>query len=588
MKLKYCSLVIAFFCCLAGGGEADSSERMIVHLLNYISTDYAGAVDSKGKISNQFEYDEQVEFVGTILSQVKSHKVLTVTDVHQGVKDLKQLVLNKEKPEKVSELAAALSEKVISKTSLAVEPETSADLESGKTLFSQNCSQCHGLTGAGDGPSSGNFNPPPANFTDSKLQGLGPFHFYNVIKLGVPGTAMAAFDHLAEAEIWNLAFYVEALKKGDENDKPSAENVFLAKAHRLLDRSAQAYKKGENSIALQLAISAYLDGVEPLEPKLRLKDSQFEIELERSFLQVRQAIQSRAPAEFFSERVRQSQSLLQDASRLLEEKKVSPWFVFSMSFGIFLREAFEAALLLITLLGVVRSFGSSPARYAVHGGWLLAMAVGVFAWFSSEKLLMNSGAERELLEGGISLFAVIVLLFFGLWMHRQSEIGKWRGFIQKMVVLAKDKKNILILGGVSFLGVFREVFETVLFLRALSLESNGDYQPQLLSGVGLAFFLVLVLSAWSVKLSKKLPVRKLFYISSAVMFLLCFILLGKGIHAFQEIGLIPITELGINFRWDWIGIYPFYQTLVAQLVLLFVIMVLSRSPKVATGGLTKS
>jgi high-affinity iron transporter len=588
MNLKLFCLLIFFIAGIGHGTEKDASGRMIVHLLNYISTDYAGAVDLEGKILNQFEYDEQVEFAGTILSQAQSHEILRGSEIHESLKELNQLVLNRVQPQKVSDLAKDLSSKVIKKTSLVVEPETSADLESGKNLFAQNCSQCHGLTGAGDGPSSGNFNPPPTNFTDSKLQGLGPFHFYNVIKLGVPGTAMAAFDHFSEAEIWNLAFYVEVLKKGGESDKPSSENMFLAKAHRLLDQSVEAYQKQQNSSALQYAVSAYLDGVEPLEPKLRLKNSEFEIRLESSFLQVRKAIQNGASLEMLSELVRSSQSLLQEASQLLEEKKVSPWFVFSMSFGIFLREAFEAALLLITLLGVVRSFGSAPARYAVHGGWLLAMTTGIAAWFSSEKLLLNSGAEREFLEGSISLFAVLVLLFFGLWMHRQSEIGKWRGFIQKMVVLAKDKKNILILGGISFLGVFREVFETVLFLRALTLEANGDYQMQLLSGVGGAFVLVLILSAGSVKLSKKLPVRKLFYVSSGVMFLLCFILLGKGIHAFQEIGLIPITELGLNLRWDWAGIYPFYQTLIAQIILLLVIALLGRNPKPITGGLTKS
>jgi len=148
-----------------------------------------------------------------------------------------------------------------------------------------------------------------------------------------------------------------------------------------------------------------------------------------------------------------------------------------------------------------------------------------------------------------------------------------------MVVLAKDRKNILILGLISFLGVFREVFETVLFLRALSLDSNGQYTLQLFWGVVLAFLLVFFLSAWSVRLSKKLPVRKLFLISSSVMFFLCFILLGKGVHALQEVGLVPITELGLKLRWDWAGVYPFYQTLGSQAALLIFIFLLSRNPK---------
>lgn len=51
------------------------------------------------------------------------------------------------------------------------------------------------------------------------------------------------------------------------------------------------------------------------------------------------------------------------------------------------------------------------------------------------------------------------------------------------------------------------------------------------------------------------------------MFFLSFILLGKGIHALQETGLVPVTELGLGLRLDMLGVYPFYQTLGAQLAL---------------------
>lgn len=78
-------------------------------------------------------------------------------------------------------------------------------------------------------------------------------------------------------------------------------------------------------------------------------------------------------------------------------------------------------------------------------------------------------------------------------MHRKSEIGRWRNFIHQMVSLAKERKNIFILGSIAFMGVFREVFETVVFLRALLLEAgeitNSHWRRE--SSVRLAWFLFL-------------------------------------------------------------------------------------------------
>ena len=124
---------------------------------------------------------------------------------------------------------------------------------------------------------------------------------------------------------------------------------------------------------------------------------------------------------------------------------------------------------------------------------------------------------------------------------------------------------------VAFLGVFREVFETILFLRALLFETGTQQYLALGLGVLTAFVLVLCLSAWSVKASAKLPIRHLFLISSWVMFFLSFILLGKGIHALQETGLVPITEAGLSLHIDLLGLYPFYQTLIPQFLLLILI-----------------
>ena len=42
---------------------SENPNRLTAYLLNYIATDYAGAIGSDGKVLDSFEYAEQLEFV---------------------------------------------------------------------------------------------------------------------------------------------------------------------------------------------------------------------------------------------------------------------------------------------------------------------------------------------------------------------------------------------------------------------------------------------------------------------------------------------------------------------------------------------
>ena len=80
----------------------------------------------------------------------------------------------------------------------------------------QNCTQCHGDSGKGDGPGRESMNPktpPPANFTDAEfMAGLSPFKVYNTTTFGIDNTAMASFAALPDEQRWQVAFYVMALR----------------------------------------------------------------------------------------------------------------------------------------------------------------------------------------------------------------------------------------------------------------------------------------------------------------------------------------------------------------------------------------
>jgi high-affinity iron transporter len=72
--------------------------------------------------------------------------------------------------------------------------------------------------------------------------------------------------------------------------------------------------------------------------------------------------------------------------------------------------------------------------------------------------------------------------------------------------------------------------------------------------------------------SRRLPLEKFFSASSALIAVLAIVLAGKGVSALQEAGWINVT-LAPAPHIDWLGIFPTWQTLVAQLVVITLLVI---------------
>jgi high-affinity iron transporter len=191
-------------------------------------------------------------------------------------------------------------------------------------------------------------------------------------------------------------------------------------------------------------------------------------------------------------------------------------------------------------------------------------------WFSSEKVLQISGADREFIEGVTSLFAVLMLIGLGLWIHRRSEIKRWNAYLNEKVYRAIDQKNYWALGSIAFLAVFREAAETVLFLRTLTFDASSEAQLAMGAALAATGCGIIALTWLALKFSIRIPTRKIFAASSWVMLALAVMLTGKGFHALQESGHIPSTEL-VAFSFDQLevlGVYATWETLIPQVLVL--------------------
>lgn len=601
------------------GEISDRSPRFLVHLLDYLAADYAGAVKD-GKVLSASEYKEQVEFSGMALELSRTLPQLKKSpEVQAMVSRLQGLIAQKAGPAQVSLLARQTEQKVIAQSGLSVAPSLWPNLRNGRALFQKSCALCHGMEGRGNGPSAKTLSTRPADFMDDKaMSQMSPFKAFNTVRLGVPGTAMASFPSFSDKEAWDLAFYVVSLRyqsgvtlstadfeklqkslgfSGPEllqrvaslNDRDlsaslpgsalekkgtlgalrlhtleQSEQALLDFARSTLEQSLADYRAGRESQAHDGALKAYVEGVEPAEPKLRASDLKATSNLEEAMGLVRNDMASGKPLDQVAASGQKALACLQKAMELLGRQVSSPWLTFVLAFGIFLREGFEASLLIVALLGVLKATGAVRAAVSVHAGWLSALALGVAAWFLSGWLMILSGAGRELLEAVTGALTILVLLYLGFWLHSRTEIHRWKTFIEGRIQAALKGSNLLELFAIAFMAAFREAFETVLFLRAIWLGGGADSKAALLAGVLSALALILWMSWLLLRFSTRLPLKSLFTLSSIIMVVLAVMLAGQSVHSFQEVDYLAIHPFPLNLHFDWFGLYPTWETLAGQ------------------------
>ncbi|WP_299845524.1 cytochrome c [uncultured Roseovarius sp.] len=75
----------------------------------------------------------------------------------------------------------------------------------GQALYADNCAQCHGATGKGNGPWAASYSPPPADLTQLTEDGVFPkARVLSVIdgydRTGLPGSEMPEFGLLLQGD----------------------------------------------------------------------------------------------------------------------------------------------------------------------------------------------------------------------------------------------------------------------------------------------------------------------------------------------------------------------------------------------------
>ena len=616
------AILLAMLVLLPAVARADTtSVQTTWRLLDYVAVDYGGAVHD-GRVISQAEYTEMLEFTDSAAANIaalppKGARAQLVADA----KRLKAAVVAKESPREVARQARSVAAALLNAYPVPLAPARSPDLARGATLYGQNCASCHGMSGDGRGPDAARLDPPPIAFSDAaRARERSVFGLYQVIEQGLDGTAMQSFADLPAADRWALAFYsgrfafrdttqgeriwqsdagvrrlvpdmptltaMTPAALGAKIGQPEADAVMaylranpqavtgsgagsLALARERLEQSFAAYAAGKRQQAGELALSAYLDGFEPLEPLLASRDGALMARIETAMGAVRAAIQKGAPVAEVRHEISALDTLFTDAEQVLAPEQASSTSAFVGALTILLREGLEALLVVIAIVAFLRKAERPEALRYVHAGWVAALAAGGLTWALATYAIGVSGASRELTEGFGSLLAAVILLSVGIWMHGKSQADQWQRYIHAKLSAALSKRSSWFLFGLAFLAVYREVFETILFYAALASQGSGGA----VFGGFVTGLVLLAVIAWAMlRYSQRLPIGKFFSYSSALMAVLAAVLAGKGTAALQEAGMLSVTPVSGWPRVTLLGIYPTLQVILMQAAALVIII----------------
>lgn len=621
------TLFSAFLICLAAPALAAPTDaekaQTVIHLLDYVGVDYPEFVQD-GKVLDEGEYQEQKEFAAQSLALLQ--ELPQAPGKPAAVAKARQLLAGVEAKapgDEVSALAAAVRAETIRTWNVAVAPRQAPDLQRAATLFRQQCAACHGMEGRGDGPLAKGMDPAPSNFHDAaRMQQRSLYGLYNTITLGVNGTPMRAFGELSEADRWALAFFAATLRAqpaeiergranweagqgraafpglrevvmpapGEVAAKDGALGPVLAYltahpqalaaaqaspiafARQKVGEAVAAVQRGDREAARQAAITAYLEGFELVEAPLDNVDAPLRLAIEREMMALRSTIAGNQPAEAVAAAAARISGLLDRAEEKLSGDGLTPGTAFVSSLLILLREGLEAILVLAAIGAFVRKTGRRDAMPYVHAGWIAAVALGGLTWLVATRLVAISGANRELTEGVTALLAAAMLLYVGWWLHAKSYAQAWTAFIREQVNAALGKRTLWAMAGVSFLAVYRELFEIVLFYQTLWVQAGPESRSAVVWGIVAAAVLLVLIGGAILRYSVRLPIGPFFAVTSALLALLAVVFVGNGIAALQEAGVVQATLVDFVSA-PLLGVHPTLQGLGWQAVALVAIAV---------------
>ena len=269
------------------------------------------------------------------------------------------------------------------------------------------------------------------------------------------------------------------------------------------------------------------------------------------------------------------------------------WATFGAVFGIILREGLEAILIVGAMVAyLIKTENRRGTRYVYIGAVIALIAsVGLAVLLYSITSSTSNSIPQEIVEGVTALIAVVVLIYVSNWMISKAESEAWTNYISGKVSDSADKGKTWALGFTSFLAVFREGAEVILFCQqyfSRAGEMANGYLAVfggIAAGLGAVALIFVLIRVFGVKI----PLKPFFMATSILMAVMSIAFLGSGMFELfldgrlaetiggfvqQLAGTIPaLAWMNGNDVLTFLGIYPTWITLGPQLILTVVTVI---------------
>lgn len=338
------------------------------------------------------------------------------------------------------------------------------------------------------------------------------------------------------------------------------KNIILKDAIKILEKGLEAFKNGDKATG-QLKLKEFIVIWPTVEGDVSTRNSALYTKVE-----------SETPIIMVKGGEKDYQNKLQNLITELSQIDTKAEYNFLDAMWILLREGVEALLIILALVSSLKAAKLTKGLVWVYSGGILGIvASGIIAYVLQKIFpVVSSGTNREILEGFIGIFAVIMMIGIGMWLHSKSNLKSWNHFMQRQMKAVATSGSFISMFALSFLAVFREGAETILFyVGIIPLISIKN----LILGIVLAIIILIMIAIIILYTSAKIKVYKMFFLLTWMIYLLAFKMLGTSVHMLQVVGIIPLRVIPFVPTIESIGVYANWEVFTAQLIFVLVVTI---------------
>ena len=338
------------------------------------------------------------------------------------------------------------------------------------------------------------------------------------------------------------------------------KNTTLKDAIKILEEGLEAFKNGDKSTG-QLKLKEFIVIWPTVEGDVSTRNSALYTKVE-----------SETPIIMVKGGEKEYQNKLQNLITELLQINTKAEYNFLDAMWILLREGVEALLIVLALVSSLKASKLTRGLIWVYTGGILGIVASGIIAYVLQKIFpaVSAGTNREILEGFIGIFAVIMMIGIGMWLHSKSNLKSWNHFMQRQMKAVATSGSFISMFALSFLAVFREGAETILFyVGIIPLISMKN----LILGIVLAIIVLIIITIIILYTSSKIKVYKMFFLLTWMIYLLAFKMLGTSVHMLQVVGIIPLRVIPFVPTVESVGLYANWEVFTAQLIFVLVVTI---------------